>query len=87
MTPRRRTGLRIDGRRGHPDVRAAATGDDPRLRRARGRYDALAAYLVSLSHEVVHNRQWCETGDFTERGVAVRARKMVASYLATAKRP
>ena len=64
-----------------------ATGDSPRLRRERGRDDALAAYLCSLSHEVVHYRQWIETGDSWERGVAVRASKMVDRYAETVDHP
>ena len=64
-----------------------ATGDYPRERRARGREDALAGFLCSLSHEVIHYRQWVETGGSWERGVAVRARMMVARYAQTTDRP
>ena len=46
-----------------------ATGDYPQLRRQRGRNNALAAYLVSLSHEVLHYQQWIQTGSSSERGV------------------
>ena len=136
-----RTGLRICGSRGHPQVRAAliryakwlraelefpirlpayllagdrvvtmdgcmcsasiflpwdrtvepyirvATGDYPKERRLWGRDNALAGYLCSVSHELIHYRQWVETGESWERGVAVRARGMVDRYALTADRP
>jgi len=64
-----------------------ATGDFATLRRAYGRDGALAAYLCSLSHEVVHYRQWVETGAAWERGVAVKARRLVDAYARTVDRP
>lgn len=136
-----RTGLRMRGQRGHPEVRAAlnryarwlrrhyafpirvpvylfpnrtiatqdgirvvasffapfdrnaepyirlATGDYPELRRRRGRNDALAAIIMSLSHEIVHYYQWLETGEITERGVVVRSRSMLRRYAAEVERP
>jgi len=45
-----------------------ATGDYPALKRECGRDDALAAFINSLSHEIVHYRQWVETGEIWERG-------------------
>jgi len=57
-----------------------ATGDYSALFRERGRDNALAAYLASLSHEVIHYRQWVETGTFWERGVSTSARRMVERY-------
>jgi hypothetical protein len=56
------------------------TGDYAQLRREGNRDDALAAYLASLSHEVLHYRQWVETGEVWERGVVVRARTLVQRY-------
>ena len=136
-----RSGLRIRGERGHPEVRAAliryarwlrrefefpirvpayllpgsqvrtmhgdlasasiflpwdravepyiriATGDYPQERREYGRDNALAMYLGSLSHEVVHYRQWIETGESWERGVAVRAHHLVDRYAETTDHP
>ena len=64
-----------------------ATGDFPRLRRACGRDDALGAYLCSLSHEVMHYRQWIETGKAWERGVVAKARRLVDAYARTVNRP
>lgn len=66
-------------RRQEPYIRIA-TGDYPQLHRERGRHNALAAYLVSLSHEVLHYRQWIETGRSSERGVAVKASGLVKRY-------
>ena len=64
-----------------------ATGDyqPPRLRRKRN--DALAGYLHSLAHELVHYWQWVESGDTTERGVIVRANSIVAAYALTTDNP
>ena len=129
-----RSGLRIRGERGHPEVRGAliryakwlrkhyefpircpvylypteflnsqaggkcsatffapydradepyiriATGDYPDCEHAVGRDDALAGFLCSLSHEVIHYFQWWETGNLTERGVDIKAGKLVDRY-------
>lgn len=64
-----------------------ATGDYPALRRELGRDHALAAYLCSLAHEVIHYRQWVETGAMWERGVARRAVSMVDRYALTTDHP
>jgi hypothetical protein len=136
-----RTGLRMRGQRGHPEVRRAlnqyarwlrksyafpirvpvylfpsrtiitqdgihvaasffapferdveplirvATGDYPEIKRLRGRNDALAAYIISLSHEVVHYYQWLEGGNVSERGVNAKAQSMLRRYAAEVKRP
>lgn len=73
-------------RKTEPYIRVA-TGDFPRLNRELGRDNALAAFLSSLSHEVIHYRQWIETGDFRERGVALRASKLVVRYSETRGHP
>ena len=57
-----------------------ATGDYPLLARQRGRNNVLAAYLVSLSHEVLHYQQWIHTGSSSERGVGARAAGLVRRY-------
>lgn len=64
-----------------------ATGDFLKLRRERGRDNALAAYLTSLSHEVVHYRQWVVTGRSWEKGVAAKARRLVQAYARTVDHP
>jgi hypothetical protein len=138
---KQRTGLRIRGQRGHPEVRQAliryarwlrksfvfpmrvpvylfpshtiitqdgahvsasffapfdrdvepfiriATGDYPKLKRSLGRNDALAAYIMSLSHEIVHYYQWLEHGNVSERGVVARARSMLRRYATQVERP
>jgi hypothetical protein len=62
-----------------PYIRVA-TGDYPHLLKSEGRDNALAAFLHSLSHEVVHYLQWVETGEIWERGVVKRAQSMVDRY-------
>jgi hypothetical protein len=64
-----------------------ATGDFTELRGTRGRDNALAAYLCSLSHEVVHYRQWIETGRSWEKGVVAKARRLVDAYACTVAHP
>jgi hypothetical protein len=66
-----------------------ATGDYPGLKRLWGRNDALAACIMSLSHEVVHYFQWIEGGEpaVSERGVRAKARSMLRRYAAEVKRP
>jgi hypothetical protein len=69
-----------------PYIRVA-TGDYPAERAAHGRDNALASYLHSLAHEVVHYQQWLHSGEISERGVVVRARRMVATYSTTVRHP
>ena len=66
-----------------PDVEPyirIATGDYPAEKRKRGRDNALAEYLCSLAHEIIHYRQWLEANRIHERGVANRAARMVGKY-------
>jgi hypothetical protein len=64
-----------------------ATGDYVSLSKEVGRDNALAAYLCSLAHEIVHYRQWIETGETWERGVCLKARKLVDIYAMTVDHP
>jgi hypothetical protein len=64
-----------------------ATGDYPLLKRQSGRDAALAAFIVSMSHEIVHYRQWVETGDVWERGVDRKAVAMLRRYELTVDHP
>jgi hypothetical protein len=64
-----------------------ATGDYASIRAERGRDNALAGYLCALAHEVIHYRQWVETGETSERGVAVKASGMVDRYAKTVGHP
>lgn len=73
-------------RRVEPYIRIA-TGDYHDLLDACGRDNALAAYLSSLAHEVIHYQQWIATGETTERGVIRIAAKMVDRYALTVDHP
>jgi hypothetical protein len=64
-----------------------ATGDYPSLRRQIGRDHALAAFLNSFAHEVVHYQQWIATGEISERGVVRRAGSIVDAYARTVAHP
>jgi hypothetical protein len=64
-----------------------ATGDYIALSKERGRDNALASFLCSLAHEIVHYRQWIETGDTWEKGVIAEARKIMEKYAKTVDRP
>lgn len=64
-----------------------ATGDYPSLKRSVGRDDALAAFITSMSHEVIHYFQWTKSDRMTERGVSAKAVLMLREYAATVKRP
>jgi len=77
----------IPGDHSYEPYISIATGDYPSLRKECGRDDALAAFLCSLSHEVVHYRQWIETGDTWEQGVWNRAAAMVSRYASTVAHP
>jgi hypothetical protein len=64
-----------------------ATGDYEQLRATAGRNDALAAFICSLAHEVVHYQQWVAGEPVRERGVAVKARSILRRYSATVDEP
>ncbi len=57
-----------------------ATGDYGTLVRKVGRDNALAAFICSLAHEVVHYQQWVATSETWERGVSVAARGILRRY-------
>jgi hypothetical protein len=69
-----------------PQIRIA-TGDYPDLKAARGRDNALAAFICSFAHEVVHYQQWIRTGAVHERAVPALAARMMRAYTRTVKRP
>lgn len=73
-------------RKAEPFIRIS-TGDFASIRSERSRDDTLAAYLVSLSHEVVHYQQWIATGRTWEQGVRRKARAMVRRYAETVAHP
>lgn len=57
-----------------------ATGEYPRMAAEAGREGAIGSHLMSLAHEVVHYRQWIETGDIWETGVSRRAETIMRRY-------
>jgi hypothetical protein len=73
-------------RKVEPYIRIA-TGDYVQLKKEKGRDNALASYIVSLSHEVIHYQQWIETGDCWEKGVARKAVSMLRRYEKTTDQP
>ncbi|NQT12279.1 MAG: hypothetical protein HQ582_06005 [Planctomycetes bacterium] len=64
-----------------------ATGDYCALKEERGRDNALAAFICSLAHEVVHYQQWLRTGETWERGVVRKATTMLRRYESTVEHP
>ena len=64
-----------------------ATGDFPAVKAEEGRDNALAGYISSLSHEVIHYQQWIETGETWERGVMRKATGMLRRYELTTDHP
>jgi len=64
-----------------------ATGDFPSLQRHHGRDNALGAFIVSMSHELIHYWQWVETGETSEAGVGKKAVAMMRQYAQSVGRP
>ena len=64
-----------------------ATGDYGTLQRERGLNNALAAFICSFAHEVIHYQQWVATGKTWERGVSVAASGMLRRYARTVGHP
>jgi len=64
-----------------------ATGDYAALRAERGRDSALASFIISFAHEIIHYQQWLKTGNTTERGVSRKAVSLLRQYEKTTDRP
>lgn len=64
-----------------------ATGDYEVEKRKRGKDNALASFLVSLAHEIIHYQQWLKYNELEERGVAVKASNIVDKYALTVDHP
>lgn len=64
-----------------------ATGDYAIEAKTQGRDRALASFLCSLAHEIVHYRQWIETGQTWENGTVAKAGAIVRKYAKTVSRP
>jgi len=73
-------------RKAEPHVRIA-TGDYQELKNQQGRDNALAAFIVSLNHELVHYYQWLKTGTTSERNVVRRAVRMLRRYESAVDHP
>lgn len=63
------------------------TGDYDDDKRKYGRDNALAGYLESLAHEVIHYQQWIKDNTIKERGVAVKSSNIVDKYALTVYHP
>ena len=75
-----------DDENDYPYIRIA-TGDYEELREESNRDDALAVTIVSFAHEIIHYRQWIETDNLWERGVAVKAIGLLRKYEKTTSHP
>ena len=73
-------------RRNVPYIRIA-TGNFLSLEKESGRDGALAAFLTSLAHEIIHYQQWLRGMQLTEQGVVRKAAQIVRDYAETVDRP
>ena len=66
-----------------------ATGDYSESKEKDGRDNALASFLASLAHEVIHYQQWISGGHaaLSEHGVSRKARRVVDRYALTVDHP
>jgi hypothetical protein len=64
-----------------------ATGDYEFQMKKLGRDNALAGYLGTLSHELIHYWQWLETDNLWEPGVPRKASHLVDMYSHTTDHP
>jgi hypothetical protein len=65
-----------------------ATGDyDELVAECGGKNDALASYICSLAHEIIHYQQWVSDGATTEEGVVEEAVAILSRYSETVDEP
>lgn len=64
-----------------------ATGDYDDLVAESGEHDALASYICSLAHEIVHYQQWIADGCTSEEGVLEEAVGILRRYAQTVDTP
>ena len=64
-----------------------ATGDYEDEKSQEGRDNALAGYLGSLAHEVIHYQQWLKDNNLHEKRVVPKASKIVDEYALTTDHP
>ena len=64
-----------------------ATGDYDDLVAKSNKNDALAAYIISLAHEIVHYQQWITDGNTSEEGIEKEAVAILRRYEQTVDEP
>lgn len=64
-----------------------ATGDYNELVAQSGQNDALAAYIISLAHEIIHYQQWIKDGSTSEEGIEEDAVAILQRYAQTVDEP
>ncbi len=64
-----------------------ATGDFCELEKEWGRDRALAAYLNSIAHEIIHYIQWLNDLPFDERKANYKSKKLVDKYALIKQHP
>lgn len=64
-----------------------ASGDYDELVAERGKNDALASYICSLAHEIVHYQQWISDGKTKEDGAVEEAEAILNRYAQAVDEP
>ena len=64
-----------------------ATGDYEDLVSELGKNDALASYICSLAHEIIHYQQWIHGGCTSEEGIEEEAVAILRRYAQTVDAP
>jgi hypothetical protein len=64
-----------------------ATGDYDDLVSEVGMHDALASYIFSLAHEIIHYQQWIKDGTTSEEGIEEEAEAILRRYAQTVDAP
>jgi len=64
-----------------------ATGDYDDLVVESSKYDALASYICSLAHEIIHYQQWILDGCTSEEGVEEEAVAILRRYAKSVAKP
>jgi len=64
-----------------------ATGDYDDLIVESGKNDALASYICSLAHEIIHYQQWITDGNTSEEGVEEESVAILRRYAQTVDEP
>jgi hypothetical protein len=76
-----------DDRAEEPYIRIA-TGEYPRVKRSRGRDDALAEYIHALSLQIAHYHHWVNTGRIAQRSRVLKiADRILDDYAKTVDHP